>query len=63
MNNELIAALDVLEKEKGISKESLFEAIESNLVVAYKNNFNKADNVAVKWIEKQVISIFILRKK
>ena len=47
MNKELIAALDVLEKEKGISKESLFEAIESNLVVAYKNNFNKADNVSV----------------
>ena len=37
----------MLEKKKGISKESLFEAIESNLVVAYKNNFNKADNVAV----------------
>ena len=47
MNKELIAALEVLEKEKGISKESLFEAIESNLVVAYKNNFNKADNVSV----------------
>ena len=47
MNKELIAALDVLEKEKGISKESLFEAIESNLVVAYKNNFNKADNVSL----------------
>ena len=47
MNNELIAALDVKKKKKGISKESLFEAIESNLVVAYKNNFNKADNVAV----------------
>ena len=47
MNKELIAALEVLEKEKGISKESLFEAIENNLVVAYKNNFNKADNVAV----------------
>lgn len=47
MNKELIAALEVLEKEKGISKESLFEAIESNLVVAYKNNFNKADNVTV----------------
>ena len=45
--SELIAALNQLEKEKGISKESLFEAIESNLVVAYKNNFNKADNVAV----------------
>lgn len=47
MNKELIAALEVLEKEKGISEESLFEAIESNLVVAYKNNFNKADNVSV----------------
>ena len=44
MNKELIAALELLEKEKGISKESL---IESNLVVAYKNNFNKADNVVV----------------
>ena len=47
MNKELIAALELLEKEKGISKESLFEAIESNLVLAYKNNFNKADNVVV----------------
>ena len=47
MNKELIAALELLEKEKGISKESLFEAIESTLVVAYKNNFNKADNVVV----------------
>lgn len=47
MNKELITALELLEKEKGISKESLFEAIESNLVVAYKNNFNKADNVVV----------------
>ena len=47
MNKELIEALNILEKEKDISKESLFEAIESNLVVAYKNNFNKADNVTV----------------
>jgi N utilization substance protein A len=47
MNKELIEALNILEKEKDISKESLFEAIESNLIVAYKNNFNKADNVTV----------------
>ena len=39
--------MNILEKEKDISKESLFEAIENNLVVAYKNNFNKADNVTV----------------
>ena len=47
MNKELIEALNVLEKEKEISKEVLFEAIENSLVVAYKNNFNKADNVIV----------------
>ena len=44
---ELIESLNVLEKEKEISKEVLFEAIENSLVVAYKNNFNKADNVIV----------------
>ena len=47
MNKELIESLNVLEKEKEISKEVLFEAIENSLVVAYKNNFNKADNVIV----------------
>lgn len=47
MNKELIESLNVLEKEKEISKEVLFEAIENALVVAYKNNFNKADNVTV----------------
>ena len=47
MNKELIEALNILEKEKDISKESLFEAIENNLVVAYKNHFNKAVNVTV----------------
>ena len=47
MNKELIESLNVLEKEKKISKEVLFEAIENSLVVAYKNNFNKADNVIV----------------
>ena len=29
MNKELMEALDVLEKEKEISKETLFEAIEN----------------------------------
>ncbi|MGN0382922.1 MAG: transcription termination factor NusA, partial [Eubacterium sp.] len=47
MNRELIDALDVLEKEKEISKEVLFEAIENSLIAAYKNNFDKAENVVV----------------
>ena len=48
MNKELMEALDVLEKEKEISKETLFEAIENSLMTACKNHFGKADNVHVE---------------
>ena len=47
MNKELMEALDVLEKEKEISKETLFEAIENSLMTACKNHFGKSDNVKV----------------
>ena len=36
-----------MEKEKEISKETLFEAIENSLITACKNHFGKADNVKV----------------
>ena len=48
MNTELLAALELLEKEKEISKETLLEAIEHSLLTACKNHFGKADNVKVK---------------
>ncbi len=48
MNKELIEALNILEKEKDISKETLFEAIENSLLTACKNHFGKADNVKVE---------------
>ena len=48
MNKELMEALDILEKEKEISKETLFEAIENSLITACKNHFGKADNVKVE---------------
>lgn len=47
MNKELIEALNVLEKEKDISKEVMLDAIENSLITAYKNHFGKADNVKV----------------
>ena len=47
MNKELMEALDILEKEKEISKETLFEAIENSLLTACKNHFGKADNITV----------------
>lgn len=47
MNSELLEALNVLEKEKNISKDTLLEAIEQSLLQACKNHFGKADNVKV----------------
>mgnify|MGYP001336410001 CR=1 FL=1 len=44
---EILDALILLEKEKGISREVLIEAIEAALVSAYKRNFNQAQNVRV----------------
>lgn len=47
MNTELMEALNILEKEKNISKSVLLEAIEQSLLQACKNHFGKADNVKV----------------
>ncbi len=48
MNKDLKEALDALEKEKNISKDTLFEAIENALLTACKNNYGKADNITVE---------------
>ena len=47
MNKELLEAMEVLEKEKNISKDTLIEAIENSLLTACKNHFGKPDNVKV----------------
>ncbi len=47
MNEELMEALDALEKEKDISRDTLLDAIESSLINACKTHFGKADNVHV----------------
>ncbi|MCR5785310.1 MAG: transcription termination factor NusA [Eubacterium sp.] len=48
MNTELLESLDILEKEKNISKEAIFEAIENSLLTACKNHFGKSDNMTVE---------------
>ena len=47
MNNEVLEALNILEKEKNISKDTMIEAIETSLITACKNHFGKSDNVRV----------------
>lgn len=52
MSKELSAALETLEKEKGISKEVVVDALEAALVSAYKRNYGTAQNVEVLFDEK-----------
>ena len=47
MNSEFMIAIEDLEKEKGISKDILIEAIESALVSAYKKIYGTSQNVRV----------------
>jgi transcription termination/antitermination protein NusA len=47
MNSEFMDALTTLEKEKGISKDVIIEAIEAALISGYKRNFSQAQNVRV----------------
>ncbi|NMB35183.1 MAG: transcription termination/antitermination protein NusA [Firmicutes bacterium] len=58
MNHDFMLALEAIEKEKGIKKETLFEAIEAALISAYKRNFNSAHNVEVN-IERETGQIQI----
>ena len=48
MNQEFIHALEEIEKDKGISKDVIFDALESALVSSYKKNFKTASNVLVE---------------
>ncbi|MDF2501033.1 MAG: hypothetical protein K0Q77_1747 [Anaerosporomusa subterranea] len=47
MNAEFMQAFEQLGREKGISTEILFDAIEAALISAYKRNFASAQNVRV----------------
>ena len=49
MNKNLINAIEDLEKENGISKEIMFDAIEKSLMDEYKAEFDKADNGRVSF--------------
>lgn len=52
MSSELVAAMRVLEEEKGISSQVIKEALESALILAYKKNYDQAQNVEVTFNEK-----------
>lgn len=69
MASELIEALEILEKEKDISKASILGAIEEALVTAYKNQYTKkndsilaAENVVAK-VDEQTGQFYVFAEK
>lgn len=63
MSAELIQALEQLEKEKGIEKNVLIEAIEAALISAYKRNFGSTQNVKI-YIDPETgdVKVFALKR-
>src|SRR5699024_942121 len=62
MSTELFDALTLLEKEKGISRDVIIEAIEAALISAYRRNFNQAQNVRID-IDLEVGTMRVLARK
>ncbi|MEG0369152.1 MAG: transcription termination factor NusA [Hungatella sp.] len=62
MNKELLEALEILEKEKNISKATMLEAIETSLLTACKNHFGKSDNIKVN-INPDTCDLAVLAEK
>lgn len=62
-NKELIEALDMIEKEKSISKDIMIEAIENSLLAACKNEFGgKVDNIKVN-INRETGAVGVFAEK
>lgn len=63
MSADLIHALEQLEKDKGIDKDVIIEAIEAALISAYKRSFGSSQNVKV-FIDRQTgdFKVFALKK-
>ena len=61
-NHELLEALNIIEQEKNISKDTLLEAIENSLVTACKNHFGKSENVKV-YIDPETCEFNVYQEK
>ncbi|WPD20003.1 transcription termination factor NusA [Thermaerobacter composti] len=62
MNVEFIEALEDLERQRGIDKDTLLEAIEAALVAAFRRHFGTAQNVAVR-IDRETGEIRVVARR
>ena len=62
MNTELKEAIEALEKEKKIMRETLFEAIENALLTACKSNYGRVDNIKA-WVDRDTFEYYCTAEK
>lgn len=62
MNFEFTEALEQIEKDKGIAKEVLIDAVEAALISSYKRNFGSAQNVRVE-INRETGEVHVYAQK
>jgi len=62
MNAEFTEALDQIEKDKGISKDIIVDAVEAALISSYKRNFASAQNVRVE-INRETGEVHVYSQK
>ncbi len=62
MNTELMEALNLLEREKGISRDVLLDAIENSLMQACEKNFGSSENVHVE-IDRETCDYLVYAEK
>ena len=63
MSKDLVKAIQVLEEEKGISRAVIKDALETALELAYKKNYDQAQNVEVDFNEeKGSIKVFAVKE-
>ena len=62
MNGEIIMALDQLERERGISKDDLVEALEAALLSAYRKHFGTTENVRIQF-DRETGNIKVLSRR
>lgn len=62
MDGELIEALNQIEKDKGVSKEIILEALETALITAYRKNYGTSQNAKV-YINRETGVIKVMAQK
>ena len=62
MNTELMQALDILEREKDISRDAILSAISDSFLTACKNKFKSADNIRVD-IDRDTCEFHVIATK